>query len=328
MTLTVDAAIAEFDPALPLAVAFSGGADSCALLKACVERWPGAVRAIHVHHGLQEAADGFERHCRDCCEQWHVPLAVAHVDARHRVGESPEAAARNVRYRALLKEAQHMSPGAPVRTIALAHHADDQIETLMLALSRGAGLPGLAGMAPSWHREGMAWERPLLAVARADIEVWLRQRGVEWVDDPTNLDTRYTRNRIREHVLPALAILTPAWRDTLARSARHAAQAQALLDEIAREDLLALGSSPQIRLLRQYSRPRLANVLRAWLRQCGAWASTAQLEALMHQLLACATRGHRIHLKVGAGHVVREGEVLHWLPSPGAGSGLDATRRR
>lgn len=138
----IAAAISRFQPAFPLAVALSGGADSVALLVACAEKWPGQVQAIHVHHGLQAAADGFEQHCIALCAQFNVPLTVQRVDARHASGESPEDAARKARYAAFKAAAQVGSAQPAIKSIAIAQHADDQVETMLLALSRGAGLPG------------------------------------------------------------------------------------------------------------------------------------------------------------------------------------------
>ena len=145
MTVSVDQAMSAFAPTLPVAVAYSGGADSTALLHACVQRWPGQVYAIHVHHGLQSAADGFDAHCRQTCLDLQVPLAVAYVDARHQPGQSPEDAARRHRYTALVQQARSAFV-QPAGSMALAQHADDQVETLLLALSRGAGVAGLAAM--------------------------------------------------------------------------------------------------------------------------------------------------------------------------------------
>ena len=127
----------------PFAVALSGGADSTALFIACVTRWPGHVHAVHVHHGLQAAADDFEAHCMALCARFNVPLVVQRVNAAHAAGESPEDAARQARYRALADALQH-NWGGLIQHMVLAQHADDQVETLLLALSRGAGLPGAA----------------------------------------------------------------------------------------------------------------------------------------------------------------------------------------
>ena len=135
----------HFKPALPFAVALSGGADSTALLLACAALWPTQVKAVHIHHGLQSAADLFASHCERLCEQLQVPLAIERIDARHAPGESPEEAARRGRYQAIADVLKNHW-GGNVREVALAQHADDQVETLLLALSRGAGLPGLSAM--------------------------------------------------------------------------------------------------------------------------------------------------------------------------------------
>lgn len=312
MTLSISQALAVFQPGLPLAVALSGGADSTALLLACVDRWPGQVRAIHVHHGLQAAADDFERHCIALCAKLAVPLAVRRVDARPAAGESPEDAARKARYRALSVAAHSLG----VRHVAIAQHADDQVETILLALSRGAGLPGLAAMPACWQRNGLTWHRPLLAVPGPAVRDWLSARGQDWIEDPTNADPHYTRNRIRAQLLPVLQAVFPQFRDTLPRSAAHAAQAQLLLTEVAEQDLAALGQPPRIAPLRALTRPRQANVLRHWLRHCHATsASAAQLNELLRQIAACTTRGHRLRLKVGTGYVLRAGDALDWQPA-------------
>ncbi|MDB5942899.1 MAG: tilS [Ramlibacter sp.] len=307
---TFDGAIAAFTPRLPFAVAYSGGADSSALLAACARKWPGQVRAIHVHHGLQDAADAFEQHCIAACRDIGVPLAVRRVDARHAAGQSPEDAARRIRYETLAAVLHQEWDGA-VNDVAIAQHADDQVETLLLALSRGAGLPGLAAMPARWERDGIAWHRPLLAVAGGAVREWLAAQQVEWIEDPTNADDAFTRNRIRARLLPALAESFPQFRETFARSARHAAQAQQLLAEIATQDLAVAGSPPQIKALQKFSRARQANALRLWLkRDHDTGASAAQLEELLDQLAACTTRGHAIRIKVGQGFVQRDGGGL------------------
>ena len=307
-------AIASFSPRLPLAVAYSGGADSSALLAACAEKWPGQVRAVHVHHGLQAQADAFETHCRTVCAQLAVPLVVRRIDARHAAGQSPEDAARRLRY-ATLSQVLRGDWGGEVRDIALAQHADDQVETLLLALSRGAGLPGLAAMPAQWSRDGITWHRPLLGVPGAAIRDWLQGRGLGWIEDPSNADQQFTRNRIRARLLPALAEAFPQFRETFARSAVHAAQAQGLLTELALQDLAATGAPPDIKALQRLSRARQANALRLWLkRDHETTASAAQLEELLDQVAACTTRGHAIRIKVGAGLVQRAGERLAATP--------------
>jgi tRNA(Ile)-lysidine synthase len=308
-------ALAGLQLPLPLAVAYSGGADSTVLLLAAARRWPGQVQAIHVHHGLQEAADGFEAHCRATCAALGVPLQVRHVHARHASGESPEEAARNARYGALARGARE----AGLQAVLLGQHADDQVETLLLALSRGAGLPGLAAMPPVFQREGMVFVRPLLALPAQAIREWVREQGLSVVEDPSNADTAFTRNRIRHVLLPALEQCFPQYRETFARSSRHAAQAQELLETVAQEDLARMGGTPALTALQALPRARQANVLRHWLRAGhAASASAAQLEELLDQVADCKTRGHRIHIKVGRGFVQRQGERLHYASGPPA----------
>lgn len=301
-----------FQPVLPLAVAYSGGADSTALLYACAQRWPGQVSAIHVHHGLQAAADEFAVHCQAACTQLNVPLAVVHVDARHRIGQSPEDAARRHRYAALAQHARQAF-AQPMASVALAQHADDQVETLLLALSRGAGVAGLAAMPAHWVRDGFDWHRPLLGVRAADIREWLLAQSITWVEDPSNTDTCYTRNRIRAQLLPALEQVFPQFRETFARSSAHAAQAKRLQQDLAQLDLQAVGVPPHIQALQQLSAERQANVLRHWLLMHHQTTPTAaQLRELQRQISACQTRGHRIHIKLGYGFAVRNGPRLGW----------------
>ncbi|MEO8546607.1 MAG: tRNA lysidine(34) synthetase TilS [Burkholderiaceae bacterium] len=315
MTRSLPDAVAAFAPDLPLAVALSGGADSTALLLACARRWPGQVVAIHVHHGLQAAADEFERHNMALCQNLSVPLIVCRVDARHAPGDSPENAARTARYQAIDDAVRGDDGSIRFPSVALAQHADDQIETMLLALSRGAGLPGLAAMPTRRVRHGVVFHRPLLDVSSASIRAWLQAQGVAHVEDPTNTDEGLTRNRIRARLLPALELAFPQFRETFTRSARHAAQAQLLLDAMAAEDLARVGTDAglSIAALQVMDRVRQANLLRHWLRLVhGATASAAQLQELQHQIAACTTRGHQIRIKVASGRVVRNGAHLSW----------------
>lgn len=297
---------------LPLGVAYSGGADSTALLLAAAARWPGRVQALHIHHGLQAAADDFVRVCQAVCAQAGVPLRIVRVDARHVCGESPEDAARRARYAALAVAAT----GQGMRGVLLGQHADDQVETMLLALSRGAGLPGLSAMPARFERAGVMFYRPLLQTPSAVLREWLVHQRIAFVDDPSNTDERYTRNRIRARLLPALEQTFAQFRSTFARSARHAAQAHAVLLEVAAQDLAAVGNPPAIKALQALSEPRQANVLRHWLLLQKATPSAAQLDALLLQIAACTTRGHQIHLKVATGHVTRLASCLHYAAAP------------
>lgn len=308
--LPIAQALAALHPPLPMGVAYSGGADSTALLLAATQCWPGQVQAIHIHHGLQAVADDFVCICKLVCAQVHVPLHVVHVDAGHGRRESPEDAARRARYAALAVAAWQHGLGG----VLLGQHADDQVETLLLALSRGAGLPGLASMPARFERDGVMFYRPLLQIPASALRQWVESRKIPFVDDPTNTDERRTRNRIRARLLPALAEAFPPFRETFARSARHAAQAHEVLLEVARQDLEVLGTPPTIKALQTLSQPRQANVLRHWLRAtCQVTPSAAQLDELLDQIAACTTRGHHIRIKVGAGLVTRDGQHLRYL---------------
>jgi tRNA(Ile)-lysidine synthase len=314
MTQSVDEAIQSFKPLLPLSIALSGGADSTALLLACSEKWPGQVEAIHVNHGLQAAAIGFEQHCRKLCDRLKIELTIAGVDGRAAKGQSPEEAARDARYKAFSAWALMERARPAIKSIALAQHADDQVETLLLAMGRGAGLAGMSSMAAHWQREGIQYFRPFLQVSAAEIRRWLAVRAEEWVEDPTNQDGRFARNRIRARLMPALKEVFPHGLDTFARAA---AQAQTVLDEVAAQDLEQVlrprDSLPLIREVQNLSRARQTNALRHWLKHAfRVIPSTAQLNELQHQIDTCQSRGHQIHIKVGNGFIQRQGEVLTW----------------
>ncbi len=298
------------DPAR-VAVAYSAGADSTALLLAAHERWTGKVSAVHVHHGLQAAADGFALTAREFCGRHRIDLLVLRAEAGHTAGQSPEDAARRARYRALTEAAKRIGAAA----VLLGQHADDQAETVLLALSRGAGLPGLAAMPERFERDGVVFGRPLLDLGAQALRSWLLNEGHPFVDDPTNSDPRFTRNRIRAVLTPAWETCFPGYRQALARSARHAAQAQALLEELAEDDLAATGEPTRIAALQGLGRARQANALRLWLRRAAGCApSEVQLEELLDQIADCRTRGHGLQLRVAAGAVVRDHDRLRYDP--------------
>lgn len=326
----------------PFIVAYSGGADSTALLLMALAAAPGRVSAVHVHHGLQAAADDFAAHCKAFCAARDVPLAVLRVNAQAAKGQSPEDAARRARYAAIseyiLKQnkplavmeiAQNATESiADQPTVLLAQHADDQVETLLLALSRGAGVDGLAGMAAQFERFGLHWQRPFLGalfMGSKEIREWLAEQGMQvrqpgsvnlgqgWVEDPTNASLAFTRNRIRAELLPALAQVFPKYRDTFARSARNMAQAVELLAQSAIDLVATVGLPPQIKALQNLPGVVQINYLRHWLKSGHqTMASEAQLNELLSQIKACTTRGHSIRIKLGGGFVLREGELLRY----------------
>lgn len=290
-------------------VAFSGGADSTALLVAAQSLWPGEVVGLHINHGLQSAAAEFEQHAIQFGRQIGVPVFTSTVAAQAQPGQSPEDAARRARYSGLSALARHHG----LSSVWLAQHQDDQLETVILAISRGSGVAGMAGMSPRFEIAGVRFERPILDVPAQAIRGWLMDSGYSFVDDPTNSDVRFTRNRIRHRVTPALKESFPHIAAMVGRSSQHMAQAQTLLDEVAAEDAKRVGLPPQIKALQSLSAARQSNLLRLWIKaESGSAPSQAQLQALLRQVSACQTRGHAIELKVSAGYVTRHGEKLSY----------------
>ena len=296
-----------------LAVAYSGGADSTALLIETHKKYPEQTIAFHVHHGLQAAADDFVRHCQAFCDALKVPLHVAYVDAKHASGVSPEDAARGARYKALIDLAKSNGVVESGGKVLLAQHADDQVETLLLALSRGAGLGGLSAMPVEFERGGVQFARPMLDQEARDIRAKLKGGGVSYIEDPTNADKAFTRNKIRLDVLPALQAAFPQYAVTFARSISHMAKANDLLADLAGIDLQAIGIPPRIKDLQQLSAHRQANAIRFWLKSMhGIAPSTVQLDELLKQVVACQTRGHQIRIKVATGLVSRLEDTLSY----------------
>ena len=296
-------------PQQPVLVAFSGGVDSTVLLHSAVQVWPGAVQAVHVHHGLQIAADGFESHCSAVCAQWNMPIHFRRLGLRLERGDSAEEKARENRYRALAEVAQATGASA----VLLGQHANDQLETVLLALSRGAGVSGLAGMPVQRHWHGSLFLRPWLSCSGKSIRDHAHRLELPFIEDPSNADMAFTRNRIRKELVPGLLNVFPALLETMGRSARHCADAADLLDEQARIELRG-HIPPQLAYLRTLPPKNLANLLRYWLRVEGARApSTKQLEQLIHQIQRAETRGHRLDVPVSAGRVQRAGEVLVYV---------------
>jgi tRNA(Ile)-lysidine synthase len=302
---------ASLEPSAFIGVAYSGGADSTALLLAAKALWGERVVALHVNHGLQAAAQAFEQHGLAFCQTHAIAWRVERLQVAVAPGQSVEEQARLARYHALAKLA---ASADACGVVLLAQHAQDQLETILIALSRGAGLPGLSAMASDFMRYAQRFVRPILAVQAGDIRTWLAQSGHGFVDDPSNADTSLTRNRIRAQVLPALEQALPGIAQAAARSAAHAAQAQRVLVASALADAHSVGLPPNILALQQLvtrSEAQGVNLLRYWLSHTpGATPSAAQLRELMQQIKACTTRGHRIHIKVGAGHVQRSGDQL------------------
>ena len=244
----VHAAIGRAVPELKrkrILVGLSGGVDSVVLLHALSRALP-RVRAAHVNHGLSPNAGRWAAFCRRLCRRLDVPLTVRRVRVARR-GEGVEAAARTARYAAFAK--------LPFDVLALAHQLDDQAETVLMNLLRGAGPRGASGMPARSSFRGRALIRPLLEVPREAILAYARERQLPWIEDESNLSDAYARNYIRLHIAPLLAQRYPRWREALARSARHFARADANAAGALREFLAARG-------LRAPSEAKLVDMLR------------------------------------------------------------------
>ncbi len=227
-----------------VAVALSGGVDSVTLLH--LLRHQNNLTAIHVNHGLSPNADRWAAFCRRLCKRFGVPLQVRKVKVQKR-GEGLEAAARRARYEAFAK--------LDADCIALAHHLDDQAETVLMNLLRGAGRRGASGMARETRFRGKTLVRPLLDVPRAAIVAYAREHRLPWVEDESNADESLTRNFLRRRIAPLLEQKYPKWRQNLARAARHFSREEAGAQELLRKFLQTKG-------LRAPSEAKLAEMLK------------------------------------------------------------------
>lgn len=274
-------------PNISLCVALSGGVDSTALLAALAvlaAKHPRSfqLRALHVDHGLRPASKQWATHCRSLARRLHVPLRVLTTKVERSRGTSLEAAARDARY-GLLAAALH-----PGEILLTAHHSDDQLETVLLQLLRGSGLPGISAMpalAPFAH--GFL-ARPLLSRSRAELEAWVREQDLTWVEDDTNVDESLDRNYLRLRILPLIRGRWPGAATAVSRSARHAAEAQSLLDTLALADVerARYGESLSAKSLRALAPDRRRNALRFWITRAGFLApDTRRLEELAGPLL-------------------------------------------
>ncbi|TBU95520.1 tRNA lysidine(34) synthetase TilS [Stutzerimonas kirkiae] len=300
-------------------IAFSGGLDSTVLLHAMValaarQRLP-EVRAIHVHHGLQAVADAWVEHCQTVCLALGVELCVRRV--RVDPGSSLERAAREARYGAFQAL---LGPG---ELLLQAQHQDDQAETILYRLLRGAGVRGLAAMPASRPLAAGRLVRPLLGVPRAVLQAYAERHGLNWVEDPSNTDTRLARNFLRQEILPRLRRHWPQAPAVLARAAAQQAEAQVLLQELAELDLQSCRMGPpldwldfpclDLDALRQLSSARQRNLLRHWLADFGRLPDSRHWrgwEALRDAAVDASPRW-----RLDGGELRRHGRRLVWLES-------------
>jgi tRNA(Ile)-lysidine synthase len=295
-------------PDVPLCVAFSGGCDSTALLAALAQlpHAPRALRALHIDHRLQPNSRRWSQHCRRIARRLQVPLGVRSADIVRARGESLEAAARAARYRLL---GAALTEGEALLT---AHHQDDQLETVLLQLLRGAGVAGLAAMPALAPLGSGVLVRPLLTVPRAALGDWVRTQRLPWVEDESNAQLRPDRNYLRMRVLPGVRERWPAAAATVSRSARHLAEAQQLLDALGEADAgrALCGAMLSARVLRRLPPRRRRNALRFWISAAGLLAPPAtRLEEIAGTLLAAREDAQPRVAWEGA-EVQRHGDLL------------------
>ncbi len=291
-----------------LCVAFSGGLDSTVLLHCLTGlRAPLGfeLTALHVHHGLRPEADAWAEHCAAQCADRAVPLTIERVVI---VSDDKglEAAARDARRKVFAVQ--------EVDAIVLAQHRDDQAETLLFRLLRGAGTRGLSAMrAVTPSTAGPALWRPFLDIPRTEIRAYAEAQALRWIDDPSNANLIHTRNFLRLTILPALAARFPAVNAILARTAEQLAEDATLLDALAMQDAEgacdAIGGLSCARLV-ALTPARARNLLRGWLARSGVFIDRARLDDLLRQALA-APDAHP-EIRIGERHLKRSRGFLHW----------------
>ncbi|TNC96049.1 MAG: tRNA(Ile)-lysidine synthase [Gallionellaceae bacterium] len=299
------------------------------LLQSIAPRFQWRLSALHVHHGISPNADVWSEFCVNLCEQYSISWQVERVNiASLRDEHGVEAAARKLRHKVFLNQVCDF--------VALAHHADDQAETLLLQLLRGAGVKGVSAM-PVLKPANLrmhATVRPLLDVSREQLRDYATQNGLSWIEDESNADVRYPRNFLRHQILPELRECFPQYRETLARSAQHFAEAGRLMDELAQLDASQAfdGKTLDVSALRSLSHVRAKNLLRYFLHVRGAaMPQSVQLEDMLNQLCdaredaaLCVAFGdwevRRYQGRVYVMHALRDFDstaILAWLGESG-----------
>ena len=287
-----------------MVLGLSGGVDSVVLLDLLVlhaAKLRFELEAVHVNHQLSPNAARWARFCRALCRERSVSLTVKKVEVTR--GNSTERAAREARYAALAT--------ARADFIALAHNADDQAETVLLQLLRGAGVKGLAAMPLVKPARPFALLRPLIDVPRSEIEAYARRGKLEWIEDESNESGEYLRNWLRHEIAPRIAARVPGYRATLTRAARHFAESAELLDELARID--GGDDALSVSRLRALSLARSRNLIRYAIARHG-WRMPAagRLEEALRQALS-ARADARMEVDLGDCTLRRRGDAVHFV---------------
>ncbi|MCL4469671.1 MAG: tRNA lysidine(34) synthetase TilS [Gammaproteobacteria bacterium] len=272
-------------PGRHLTLALSGGADSVVLLDILAQLRAGLhfhLSSLYINHQISPNAARWGHFCAELCARHDVPFETVTVDVGRRAGESLEALARAARYQVFSEQ--------PADFVVLAQHLDDQAETLLLQLLRGAGAKGLSAMAELSTQDsgrGTGFLRPLLDVPRRTIVDYAVLHGLKWVEDESNADIAFDRNYLRHEVLPLLGKRFPGYRETFSRTSRNLAECALLLDDLARLDHAAAVADGRLRVevLRELSGPRAKNLMRHYLAGAGApTPSAGRLENMLQQL--------------------------------------------
>lgn len=312
-----------------VAVAWSGGRDSTALLHATLKEAQALgirVAALHVHHGLSAHADDWLAHCDAQARRWArqglpIDFHAHRVSGAPAAGDSVEAWARSVRYQAL----REMASALGVSVVLLAHHRRDQAETLLLQALRGAGTAGLSAMPRIVQRDGIDWQRPWLDRSSDAIDAYVKRHRLKHIVDDSNDDTRLARNRLRAQVWPALSSAFPQAETALATAATWAQEADDALTELAQIDLAAVASAQGLRLddWLALSPARRSNSLRAWLKRVLGGAAPASLVVRLLDELP-ATRQARWPLAASELRLYR-GVLRHDVVAQHANAAREAT---
>lgn len=295
-------------------IAYSGGVDSHVLLH-LLAQFRGAgksppLAAIHVNHGLNPKADEWARHCATVCAQLGIELLVEKVAVVRDGGNGIEAAARAARYAAFEKHVRENE------LLLQAHHADDQVETLLLRLLRGSGLGGLAAIPGARALGRGQLLRPLLQTTRADILDYAQRHRLPWIEDDSNRDPHFDRNFLRLRVLPEFEQRWPAYRDTLMRVVEQAREAELLLDALAAEDFARTQAPPlclDVAACLQLTPERRRNLLRYWLQRL-ALPLPSRAQLLQIELMLAARRDAEPCVQWPGAEVHRFRTALHALP--------------
>ena len=313
-----------------IAVAFSGGLDSTVLLHSMVAAHGHEhVMALHVHHGLQEIAQDWITHCANIAQAYDIEFDHRSIAWDDNIADlsNIEARARTVRYEALVE----MCEAHQIDHLLLAHHQDDQAETVLLQLFRGAGVQGLSAMPEQKELSigGVTIWRPFLEVTRAELEAYARFYQLEWIEDPSNQDEKFTRNFIRQQLIPLIEEIAPQFRSNLSRSAKHFSRAQRLLDQLAEIDLVAIQLEQGLQIqallkLRAEDVDRASNALRRWLATQGLrmpseerlnawWSDIERLKDVDDQQLSWEHDGQLLRLWRQQLTAVKKNIEGHWV---------------